>query len=102
MKSDTGLALTAMQVDGGITRSDKLMQRQADVSQIGVNRPENIETTALGAAMMAGYKLIWNSFEELQSLNTISREYHPKVDPQIIRREFARWNTAVERSRDWA
>lgn len=76
-----------MQVDGGGTNSYYLIQRQADVVQIKINRPKNIETTALGGAMMAGYNLIWESMNDLKELNQTEKEYTPNIEQKI---NFAR------------
>ncbi len=101
MKKDTNIDVTSMRVDGGITKSNLLMQRQADISQININRPKNIETTALGVGMMAGYELIWDTFDDLAKLNQTEKEFNPKLVKSDIKNEIEKWKTAVSRSRNW-
>ncbi|MHA2089939.1 MAG: glycerol kinase GlpK [Candidatus Kariarchaeaceae archaeon] len=101
MASDTGINILEMRVDGGITQSNTLMQKQSDISQINIARPHNIETTALGAALMAGYKLIWETFDELKDLNPVEHLWQPQKEKTEIRSEIEQWQTAVKRSRNW-
>lgn len=97
MEIDVNLNLKEMAVDGGTTKSDILMQKQADISQIRILRPKNIETTALGAAFMAGYKLIWENLDEMRSINPVEKEYFPLQTDS----KRSRWDLAVKKSREW-
>ena len=101
MKTETGLDISDLQVDGGTTRSDVLMQKQADISQIIINRPKNIETTALGAAYMAGYRLIWNNLDEIRKLNPVDQEYRPVMNMDNSLESIRIWKKAIERSINW-
>lgn len=101
MRAETGLDISDLHVDGGTTRSDVLMQKQADISQIKINRPINIETTALGAAYMAGYGLIWNDLEDIRKLNPVDREYNPSMEKEKSIESMQLWKKAIERSIKW-
>ncbi len=101
MKTETGLDISDLHVDGGTTRSDVLMQKQADVSQIVINRPKNIETTALGAAYMAGYGLIWNNLDEIRKLYPVDQKYQPVLNKEKSVESIRIWKKAVERSINW-
>ena len=96
MASDAGARVTALQVDGGAVANDLLMQWQADVLGIPVRRPRVIETTALGAGLLAGLATgFWSSHRELDSARTIEREFRPKESRAWREREYARWKQAV-------
>lgn len=101
MISESNLLITNMRVDGGITKSETLMQRQSDISQIKIEKPINIETTALGAAMIAGLNLIWKDLDELRNLNPTDKVYSPKIDKNIIDKLKGKWKDAVDRSKKW-
>jgi glycerol kinase len=101
MKTETGLDILDLQVDGGTTKSDVLMQKQADISQIIINRPINIETTALGAAYMAGIGIIWDNLEEIRKLNPVDREYKPIMEKNKSLDSIKIWKKAIERSIKW-
>ncbi|MHA2168601.1 MAG: glycerol kinase GlpK [Candidatus Kariarchaeaceae archaeon] len=101
MVADTGINISEMRVDGGITQSDTLMQKQSDVSQINISRPYNIETTALGAGLMAGYNLIWETFDELKDLNPVEYSWEPQKENAIVQNEIDQWHAAIEKSRNW-
>ncbi|MBI5167990.1 MAG: glycerol kinase GlpK [Candidatus Eisenbacteria bacterium] len=96
MASDAGARVTALQVDGGAVANDLLMQWQTDVLGIPVRRPRVIETTALGAGLLAGLATgFWSSHRELDSARTIEREFRPKESRAWREREYARWKQAV-------
>lgn len=96
MASDAGARVTALQVDGGAVANDLLMQWQADVLGIPVRRPRVIETTALGAGLLAGLATgFWSSHRELDSARAIEREFRPKETRAWREREYARWKQAV-------
>ncbi len=96
MAHDAGARVTALQVDGGAVANDLLMQWQADLLGIPVRRPRVIETTALGAGLLAGLATgFWSSHRELDSARTIEREFRPKASRAWREREYARWKQAV-------
>jgi glycerol kinase len=99
--SETNAPLGALRVDGGAAVNDLLMQFQADVLGVPVVRPRVTETTALGAAHLAGLATgFWPSPNELRSKRDDVR-FEPKMDEAERTRRRALWQRAVERSRDW-
>ena len=103
MEKDTGVPLRALKVDGGASRDEFLMQFQADVLGIKVQRPVVRETTALGAAYLAGLAVgFWRDTDEICSLWQCDVEFLPKMDEQTREHGKAGWAKAVGRSRDWA
>ena len=103
MKRESGVALSELRADGGASRSRFLMQYQADILDVRVCRPQCLETTALGSAMMAGLTVgVWEDLEELSSLWRESASFSPHY-PQAKREEdLARWHEGVQRSMGWA
>ena len=102
MEKDAGVTLSQLRVDGGASRDGFLMQFQADMLAKPVRRPVIRETTALGAAYLAGLAVgVWKSCEELQSLWHCDVTFEPKMEP--VRREklLRGWHKAVGRSLDW-
>ena len=101
-EEDTGLRADALQVDGGATANDFLMQFQADLLGIPVRRPEVLETTALGAAYLAGLAVgFWSDRAEIETHWREGRRFEPQM-PEARRDElYAGWLSAVERSRRW-
>jgi glycerol kinase len=102
MESDAGIRLKELRVDGGAARNDALMQFQADVLGVQVVRPRIHETTALGAAYLAGLGVgYWKSAEELTAQWQAERKFDPTMDRGRAAALLAAWRRAVERSRDW-
>jgi glycerol kinase len=102
MDADSGVALTALKVDGGMTGNDLLMQFQADVLDVPVIRPKVAETTALGAAYAAGLAVgFWAEIEDLRANWGIDKQWEPHLDPATRDREYALWKKAVTRTFDW-
>lgn len=100
--ADTGARLQELRVDGGGSASDMMMQFQADILGIDVVRPENLETTALGAAFAAGLATgVWSDLEELRGLVREGRRWTPRMADEDRDRRLRLWNRAVERSLDW-
>lgn len=101
---DTMPSLTSVAVDGGAAANDLLCQLQADLLGVPVERPKIVETTALGAAFMAGLGTgVWDSTEDLRSSWQLDRVFEP--DPAAAEKTaaaYALWLKAVERSKDWA
>ena len=102
MDADSGVALTALKVDGGMTANDLLMQFPADVLDVPVIRPVVAETTALGAAYAAGLAVgFWAEIEDLRANWGIDKQWEPHMDPATRDREYALWKKAVTRTFDW-
>jgi glycerol kinase len=102
MNADSGVALTALKVDGGMTGNDLLMQFQADVLGVPVIRPVVAETTALGAAYAAGLAVgFWREIEDLRANWGIDKQWEPHMDPATRDQEYALWKKAVTRTFDW-
>ncbi len=100
--ADTGTALQELRVDGGGSVSDMMMQFQADMLGIDVVRPENLETTALGAAFAAGLATgVWSSMDELTRLVREGRRWVPRMSAEDRALRLRLWNRAVERSLGW-
>jgi len=101
MRSDSGRAIPMVRVDGGACASDLLMQMQADLLDTRVERPMNIETTSLGAALMAGCAAgVW-SLEDLSSLRKTERTFIPQMKPTERTTELRSWRKAIERAKSW-
>ncbi|KAI9040947.1 glycerol kinase [Aspergillus affinis] len=100
---DSGHKLTQLAVDGGMSNSDICMQTQADVIQIPVERPAMHETTALGAAIAAGFAIdVWKDFNELKNMNRANRTtFEPHISIKKSARMYKQWSKAVEMSRGW-
>jgi glycerol kinase len=100
MQQDAGERLKALRVDGGAVANNFLMQFQADILGTQVERPQMRETTALGAAYLAGLACgFWGSLEELRGKAVIERE--PQLDEAAKEKLYAGWQKAVSRTRDW-
>ncbi|MEM8864546.1 MAG: glycerol kinase GlpK [Planctomycetota bacterium] len=103
MRDDTTSDISELRVDGGAAVNDTLMQRQADLLQIPVVRPTVIETTALGAAYLAGLAVgVWPSREELAGQWQVERRFEPQISADQAAATRGQWRRAVERSTDWA
>jgi glycerol kinase len=97
MARDAGARVRALQVDGGAVANDWLMQYQADLLGVPVRRPRVIETTALGAGLLAGLGAgVWRSPRELASARALDREFRPRHDTRWRASEWARWRSAVD------
>ncbi len=102
MEQDAGAKIPELRADGGAAANDLLMQLQADVLQIPVVRPNVLETTALGAAYMAGLAVgYWKSVEELADNWQVDRRFEPEMKAADAGRLRERWAKAVERAKDW-
>ena len=102
MVKDSGIALKELRVDGGAVRSDLLMQFQADLLGVPVLRPKDVESTAAGAAYLAGLGVgFWKNKEELARRHEIDREFHPSRPREEMQRLEAGWRRAVERAKAW-
>ena len=102
MQKDSGERLAELRVDGGASANDLLMQFQADLLGVPVVRPKVLETTALGAAYLAGLTVnVWKSREDLASRWQMDRRFEPRMDPSEAQSRLARWREAVQRSLNW-
>jgi glycerol kinase len=102
MNHDSGVALTALKVDGGMVHNELLMQFQADVLGVPVIRPRVTETTALGAAYAAGLAVgYWSTLDDLRANWASDREWCPAMDPARREKQFALWKKAVTKTFDW-
>ena len=103
MEDTTGIKISGLSVDGGASRNDLLLSFQADILGSGVERPECIETTALGAAYLCGLALgVYKSTDEIKNNRKIESVFMPKMEADERARRLERWSKAVERSLDWA
>lgn len=102
MRQDAKHELKSLRVDGGACKDDFLMQFQADLLNCVVERPTCLESTALGAAYLAGLAVgFWKSIEELESLWHLERRFEPQMDQTVRKHLLERWHEAVKRSRGW-
>ncbi|HVO88526.1 MAG TPA: glycerol kinase, partial [Casimicrobiaceae bacterium] len=103
MQKDANITLSELRVDGGATANNLLMQIQADVLGVPVVRPKVLETTALGAAYLAGIATgYWNGTDELRRNWQVDRRFEPQMPRDRVAELRARWNNAVERAKGWA
>jgi glycerol kinase len=103
MSADSGIHLQALRADGGAAANDLLMQLQADLLGAPVQRPTVTETTALGAAYLAGLAVgYWSDQDEIAALWQVEAEFEPTMPLARRDRLYGGWKRAVERSRDWA
>ncbi|MGD9986001.1 glycerol kinase GlpK [Pseudonocardia sp.] len=102
MNADSGLPVTRLKVDGGMTANHLLMQFLADVLDVPVERPLGSEAVSLGAAYAAGLAVgHWSNLETLRANWHRAAAWEPGMDPALRRREHANWGRAVDRSYDW-
>jgi glycerol kinase len=103
MQKDSGEKLAELRVDGGAAANDLLMQFQADLLGVPVIRPKVLETTALGAAYLAGLTVnLWKSRDEIAAQWKLARRFEPRMERKEAEAKMARWRDAVSRSRNWA
>ena len=102
MRQDAGRDVTRLRVDGGASVSDILLQMQADLLRIEVDRPTMVETTAFGAAALAGLSCgVWSSLDELSALRQSQRIFVPERVQADCAKEYRLWKRAVQRAADW-
>ena len=103
MEADSGIKLAALKVDGGASANDYLMQTQADIAGAPVERPSCVESTALGAAYLAGLAVgYWESREDVVRNAGIDRVFTPAIDEAARAKRIKGWNKAVKCALDWA
>lgn len=102
MEADAGLPIAELRVDGGATVNDLMMQFQSDILGVQVLRPEVIETTALGAAYLAGLSVgFWKSIEEISSQWKVSGRFKPDMDEQVKKSKLQLWQRAIHAVLAW-
>ena len=103
MKADSGIGLCALKVDGGASANNFLMQSQADIINAPVKRPKCVETTAMGAAYLAGLAVgYWANKEEVIKNWAMDKVFEPSISDEERRTKIAGWNKAVKYSFGWA
>ena len=103
MKADSGIDLTALKVDGGASANDFLMQTQANIIDAPVNHPQCVETTAMGAAYLAGLAVgYWSSKEDVIKNWAIDKTFEPQIDAAKREEMIKVWNKAVKYAYGWA
>jgi glycerol kinase len=103
MAKDSGIALAELRVDGGASKNDLLMQMQADFLGVPVVRPNVTETTALGAAYLAGLAVgLWSSTKDIATQWSVDRRFEPSMASADRDAKLARWHQALERAKGWA
>lgn len=102
MKEDSGLSFSTLKVDGGAVRNNFLMQFQADILNTDVLRPEITETTALGAAYLAGLAVgFWKDKENIVKNWKLNRKFTPNLSEELRNKYFKGWKKAVEKAKKW-
>jgi glycerol kinase len=100
MEKDSGKKMKSLRVDGGAVENNLLMQMQSDFLGVSVQRPQNIESTSLGAAFMAGLGVgFWSSKEEIKKNWKLDREFKPHLKTPARQARLKEWNRAIERAR---
>lgn len=103
MEADSGILLSALKVDGGANANNFLMQTQADVSQAPVHRPNCVETTAMGAAYLAGLAVgYWKDKEDVKKNWSIDRIFQPQIEKETRQKMLSGWKKAVRYAHGWA
>ncbi len=103
MKRDAEIPITELRVDGGAANNNLLMQFQADILGVPVVRPEIVETTALGAAYLAGLAVgFWDDIEQIEAIWKSERVFTPQMSQDEVDSRRRRWSEALKRARNWA
>ena len=103
MEADAGIRLSSLKVDGGASANNYLMQTQADINSAPVDRPKCVETTAAGAAYLAGLSVgFWKDQAQLKAIRQTDRMFQPKLSGQERVGRLEGWKKAVRRTRGWA
>ena len=102
MRDDSNVPMNELRVDGGAARNNLLMQFQSDILQIPVVRPEVTETTALGAAFLAGLTVgFWKNAASLNASWKVDRRFEPQMSPDQAKYRRGRWEKALRRACEW-
>ena len=103
MKADSGIALSSLKVDGGASANNFLMQTQADIINVPVNRPQCVETTAMGAAYLAGLAVgYWKDLEDIKNNSMVDRTFVPVLEEKTRTERIQGWKKAVKYAYGWA
>lgn len=102
METDSGKPLSGLKVDGGASVSDVMMQFQSDILNKPIDRPRMVETTAFGAAFLAGLAVgVWNDISDITKLRKSQRVFTPKMPEDEVKKYLGEWRKAVERAGKW-
>lgn len=102
VSKDMGCPIKELRVDGGACVNDLMMQMQADITDSSVRRPQNVETTALGAAFMAGHAVgFYDSIQAFRDHWKLAKEFEPEITEEERQRQLSRWKCAIDRSVGW-
>jgi len=103
MKADSGFDIRELRVDGGASENNLLMQFQSDILGVPLIRPKITETTAMGAAYLAGLATgVWGSIEEIAAQWQVDRKFSPSLPSEEVEKRSTRWLEAVKRAKGWA
>jgi glycerol kinase len=103
MEGDSGIEIRELRVDGGATANDLLMQFQADILQVPVVRPKILETTALGAAYLAGLAVgYWKDQKDISQQWQVDTKFEPKMNPDKVAEYTKGWNRALKSAKTWS
>jgi glycerol kinase len=102
MEQDSGIKLKTLRVDGGAVANNFLMQFQSDILGVPVDRPKVTETTAMGAAFLAGLAVgFWKDRSEIAAKLAVDRSFKPEMDAPTREKHYKGWKRAVERAMKW-
>ena len=102
MEQDSGAPMQILRVDGGASVNRFLMQFQSDILRCPIDRPAMVETTALGAAFLAGLcSGVWNGIDDITKIRESEHVFHPKMAQETAAEYCAHWRRAVERAKAW-
>lgn len=100
MQKDLGHKIKSVKVDGGASQNNLLMQIQSDYLQTRVIRPKQIETTAIGAAYLAGLGAgVWKNISEIQKIWNQDQDFKPQISPKKLKQRFLSWNQAIQKAK---
>ena len=103
MEQESGVKITSLKVDGGASKNNFLMQFQSDILDVDVLRPECVETTALGAAYLAGIAVgYWENADDIRANWALSRTFCPEMEEEIREKLVKGWKRAVKCALVWA
>jgi glycerol kinase len=103
MKKDTGFKISSVKTDGGASKNDFIIQFLTDIANTQIERPENLEMTAVGTGCLAGLTVgYWKSTEDLIKNRKVEKVFSPKIDENVRKALCLQWMRAIERSHKWA